>query len=373
MAGRPICVSLVLWSLAGVAAAADTCECADIADLRNREAESSAAIQAYRDALLRWAGSPPSISEPARKDLQDNQIQTEINKVTASGTNKAKGETDNFCNTTVQPTSPCMTIVVRHHERVHSEACLAPIPNNRIHRWSTLADYAIEEISAYQSEAAFVHGALSDLTLKCKLDIEMVSEIWGGMEATQSKAKGQVLATFTAPDHQPSTNYAGTGTLQYQTKDVGPPKKVGHPMLMKLAPVCYAASKGSGNVPFNVFQGSLWRSNVPPYEPRLDLSFEIHHTSETYMLKGQKGCPKKEEAKAFWSHWFLADKQITHATNYILIDNWTMAPRQGVYAEKVIKGTCGASVPLPANLQRYGAKSLAPCAETTTFTVKLKR
>jgi len=371
MAGRRTCLTIGSLLLAGAAAAADTCECADMADLRNREAESRAAIQAYRDALLRWAGSPPAIDEPTRENFQGTEIQPAINNVTTAGTNKAKGKTDNFCRTTVEPTSVCMTEVVMQHEHVHGKACDAPLPAGRSSRWSTLADYALEEISAYQAEAAYVHGALSNLTAKCQLQIEMTSDIWGGLETTHANAKGQVLATFTAPDHQPTTPYQGTGTLQYQTKDVGPPKKTGDKMLMKLAPVCYAASEGNGNTPFNVIDGYLWRSNVPPYEPRLNLVFEIHPTNETRKLKGQRGCPKSSEQRAFWSEWFLKAKYNPSGPDQVLIDDWTFPATPDIYAEKKIKSSCGVPVKLPGMLAPYGP--LAPCDETTKFTVRLKR
>jgi hypothetical protein len=151
---------------------------------------------------------------------------------------------------------------------------------------------------------------------------------------------------------------------------VGPPKKVGHATLMKLVPVCYAASVGNGQTPFNVIDGYLWRSNTPPYEPRLDLLFEIHPTNETRFLKGERGCPKSKTPQPFWSDWFVRDKTTPTGTNHVLIDAWTFEPRSGVYAEKAIRGTCGMPAALPGPLAAYG--SLAPCAETTTFTVRLK-
>jgi hypothetical protein len=359
-------------ALVGIAHGADTCECADIADLRNREAEERAAIQAYRDAIVRWAASAPVANETSRQEFQDNTIQVAINAVTTSGTNKARGETDGACQTTIEETSACMKEVAAQHENPHAAACHAHRQAHplSLSRWSTLAEYALEEISAYQAEAAYVHGALVDLTRKCRLDIEMVSEIHGGMETTRSEADGKVLATFTAPDHQPTTPYKGTGQLRYETRDVGPPKKVGDKMLMKLMPVCYGASEGSGTTPFDVIDGYLWRSNTPPYDPRLDLVFEIHPTAETHHLKGERGCPKSKTPKAFWSDWFVRDKTTPTAPNHVLIDGWTFEPRPGVYAEKVLTGTCGKPVALPGKFAAYGP--LAPCAEKTTFTVRLK-
>ena len=372
MGRRRISLFMSLLAMASAAHAADTCECADIADLRNREAEERAAIQAYRDAIGRWGGAAPEANEPARKAFQDNDVQSAIDSATTQGTNKARGVTDPTCRTTIEESSACMREVAAQHELPHSAACndhrnAHPLS---LSRWSTLADYAREEITAYEAEAAYVHGALVSLTTKCQLDIELTSDIWGGMETTHSKATARVLATFTAPDHQPTTPYKGSGTLQYQTKDVGPPKKVGDKMLMKLAPVCYAASAGSGTTPFNVIDGYLWRSNQAPYEPRLDLVFEIHPTSETRKLKGERGCPKGSEARAFWSDWLVRAKTTPTAANHVLVDDWTFQPRSDVYAEKVIKSSCGVPAKLPGPFAQYGP--LKPCDETSTFTVRLK-
>jgi hypothetical protein len=360
-------------AFAGSAFAADTCECPDIADLRNREAESRAAIQAYRDAIGRWSGNAPAINESVRKHFQDNDIQPAINTATTSGTNKAKGETDPSCRTTIEETTACMREVTAQHENRHGSACHAHNQNHPLSlaRWSTLEDYAREEISAYEAEASYVHGAIVNLQSKCQLQIEMKSEIRGGTEVAISNATGNVLATFSAPDHQPTTPYSGTGTLRYQTRDTGPPKKTGDRMLMKLAPVCYATAVGSGSTPFNVVDGYLWRSNVPPYEPRLDLVFEIHQTNENRILKGQRGCPKSTEPYPFWSELFITAKTATTAVNHILIDGWSFEPRGDAYAEKVITGTCGPMATLPGPLAAYGP--FARCAEQTTFTVRLKR
>ena len=368
-------IRLLIASVAfvGTALGADTCECPDIADLRNREAESRAAIQAYTAAIGRWAGRAPAIDEPTRKNFQDNDVQPAINNVTSSGTNKAKGETDPSCRTTIEQTSACMREVAAQHENRHASACHAYNQDHPLSlaRWSTLEDYAREEISAYEAEAAYVHAALSSLQGKCQLQIEMKSEIRGGTEVAISRVNANVLATFTAPDHQPTTPYRGTGTLQYQTRDAGPPKKTGDRMLMKLAPVCYATAVGNGNTPFNVIDGYLWRSNVPPYEPRLDLVFDIHTTGENRILKGERGCPKSTEPYPFWSELFITAKTTTTAVNHILVDGWTFEPRGGVYAEKVITGTCGPTITLPGPFARFGA--MARCAESTTFTVRLKR
>jgi hypothetical protein len=350
-----------------------TCDCPDIADLRNREAEQSAAIQAYRDAIARWGGAPPAADEGARRQFQQTDVQSAINNATTQQTNKAEGVTDAACLTTIKESTACMKEAAAQHEHVHAGACHDHRNQHplSIDRWSTLADYAREEIAAYEAEAAYVHGALVDLQARCRLRIEMKSEIWGGMEATRSNASARVLAAISTPDHQPSVSYRGAGTLEYKTQDAGPPKKVGDPMLMKLVPVCYAASQGSGTVPFNVVDGNLWRSTTPPYEPLLDLTFEIHPTDETHMLKGERGCPKQKTKKPFWSEWFTTAKTATTAANHILIDDWTFAPRPGVFADKIIKSACGQPAALPGQFAQFGP--LAPCAETTTLTVRLAK
>jgi hypothetical protein len=359
--------------MGGTTFAGDTCECADIADLRNREAEQRAAIDAYRAAVGRWGGAAPEANETSRRHFQDTDIQTAIDRVTTQGTNKARGVTDPNCRTSLEETSRCMREVAAQHEHPHAAACSAHRDAHPLSmsRWPTLAEYALEEIAAYEAEAAYAHAALVDLTAKCQLQIEMKSQIAGGMETTMSNANARVLATFTAPDHQPTTPYQGSGTLQYRTRDTGPPKKVGDRMLMKLVSVCYAASEGSGDTPFNVIDGHLWRSNTAPYEPRMSLVFEIHDTGETRKLKGERGCLKSSEPRAFWSQWFLVSKTTTTAANHVLIDDWTFEPRPGVFAEKEIRGTCGTPARLPGPLAAYGP--LPPCDETTTFTVRLKR
>ena len=353
--------------------AAETCECPDIADLRNRESESRAAINAYRSAVVGWAGSAPSANESSRQAFQTNQIQVAINQATTSGTNKSEGHTDELCQSSVKPSTTCMLEVASQHEHVHAEACYASRERSVIGftRWSTLADYALEEIAAYEAEAAYVHAVLVNLQSKCQLDVEMTSEIRGGTEVAMSKATAKVSASFAAPDHQYSTGYQGTGALEYKTRDVGPPKKVGDAMLMKLTPVCYATSVGHGKTPFNVLNGYLWRSNTPPYDPRLDLSFEIFPTNESYILKGERGCPTSKTQQPFWSDKFLMAKTVTTAANHVLVDGWIFNPRPGIFAEKIITGTCGSPVALPGQLAAYGPMTL--CAEQTTFTVRLKK
>ncbi len=164
-------------------------------------------------------------------------------------------------------------------------------------RHATLADYAREEIAAYEAEAAYVHAALVNLQANCQLQIDFESRIRGTTEATDSTAKSELDASISAPDHQPSVSYRGQGQLKYETKDVGPPKVVGDRMLKKLAsPICYGASEGSGDTSLDVIDGELWRSNVPPYEPRLNLTLQRGRNRRDVQHQGAAPVPAEPEA-----------------------------------------------------------------------------
>ena len=370
-------IGLALVSLGHCAQSEETCECADMADLMNRETEARAAIKAYQDALTQWGGSSPAAEEAARRAFQQATVQPAINQVTKSGTNKATGETDAACRTTITAATSCMKEVAAQHEHVHASACRDQPSASRNPfggRHATLADYAREEIAAYQAEAAFVHGSLVNLQANCQLQIDFKSRIRGTTEATDSTAKSQLNASISAPDHQPSVSYRGQGQLKYETKDVGPPKVVGDRMLKKLAsPICYGVSEGSGDTSLDVIDGELWRSNVPPYDPRLNLTFSVGATDETFSIKGPRQCRQSQQPmkKAFWSDHFIQGKTATTARNHILIDGWAFNPGPGVYAEKVINSTCGATATLPGPFAAYGP--IGACNETTTIVVRLKK
>jgi hypothetical protein len=100
-----------------------------------------------------------------------------------------------------------------------------------------------------------------------------------------------------------------------------------------------------------VIDGELWRSNAPPYDPRLNLTFSVGATDETFTIKGPRQCRQQPVKRPFWSDRFILGKTATTAQNHILIDDWTFNPRPGVYAEKVINSTCGPAAPLPGHMK----------------------
>jgi hypothetical protein len=75
--------ALALVSLHHRAWSEDTCECADMADLMNREAEERAALKAYQDALTQWGSSPPAADESARQAFQQSTVQQAINQASS--------------------------------------------------------------------------------------------------------------------------------------------------------------------------------------------------------------------------------------------------------------------------------------------------
>jgi hypothetical protein len=147
------------------------------------------------------------------------------------------------------------------------------------------------------------------------------------------------------------TGLAGSHPLNYNTRDVGPPKLVGDRMLVKLAKACYAASQGSGNVSFEVRNAWLMRQRTPPYGPLLELPIYVGDTTETRYLKGPRGCPRESEQRSFWTDQFKLGKRIepAGAANVrdsapsasdlaVIIDSWTFSGDDD--AEKTIQTAC---------------------------------
>jgi hypothetical protein len=143
------------------------------------------------------------------------------------------------------------------------------VPDVIEERWQTLADCAREEIETYKAERVYIEAALSNLESSCRYTLEFNSTIAGSMEATRSDAKTRMELQVHFPRGVEPLGLSGSQPLNYTTKDVGPPKLVGHPMLVKLAKPCYAASVGSGRATFEVKQAWLYRERQPPYGPLL--------------------------------------------------------------------------------------------------------
>lgn len=156
---------------------------------------------------------------------------------------------------------------------------------------------------------------------------------------------------------------AGGSRLKYDTKDTGPPRRViGPALLAGLIKPCYVTAEGKGEVAFNVIDGWIMREKLPPYAPLIELTMSVGQTSETFKVKGPRGCARPLPSGSFWSHKFLIGKKTVGPPNQILIDGWTFGPGPGIFAEKTITSNCGG-----------GAGELPGfCVETTTLRLKPK-
>jgi hypothetical protein len=349
-------VVVLSWGLAAAASfclsvpvlAADVpCTCPDMLDLAGRNDQAKAAIAAYRERLAAWsaAGGAPAADDEARVAVQ-NEVEESMIVAKDPRANTAAARTNRLCRTTVDPTTSCLNALLQKHESVHAAACEAD-PS----RWGTLADYAREEIAAYEAERELIEAQLAKIERDCRFTLEFDSTIAGATETTRSDAKTTVDLTVHFPRGIASRGLTGSHPLRYDTRDVGPPKLVGDPMLKKLAPVCYAASKGSGNVSFEVHNAWLFRERTPPFLPKLDLPIFVGDTTETRYLKGQRGCPHESEPRSFWSEQFKLGKNVvptpaaeirdsapTASDLAILIDSWTFSSEDE--AEKTIQTEC---------------------------------
>ena len=372
----PVLVTVVasLLLAAAHAGAQTPCECPDMFDLINRQREAEAAIRAYEAKLAGWGDSAPRADEAGRDAFQKAEIQPFLNAVTSSKANKARGHTNIACQTDLNtaPTA-CLKEVIDNHESVHRNACrqyqvtrgdfLSIVQPDR---WRTLADYSREEIESYRAELTYVNASLTNLERDCRFKLEFRSTIRGGAAVAESKAESDIDVAIELPRGLAPRPLKGTSTLQYDTRDVGPPKVVGPPKLVQLAPVCYATFEGRGNTAFDVVDGWIMRETTPPHGPLVELSVRVGETRETHKLKGGRGCPRGDMPGSFWSDLFLLAKP-QPSPRTVVIDGWTFQPRSGVFAEKTIRSNCtapGTQMPTVAGMQ------LQLCAETTTLTLK---
>jgi hypothetical protein len=355
----PFVTSILCCALAFSATAEDApCTCPDMLDLASRNNQVKAAIQAYEQQLSAWsaAGAAPSADEAARFDFQADVIEPPMTAVKDHRANSASAKTFPDCTTTIDAPTACLRVLMEQHEQVHRDACRAhtaehpPVLEALGGRWQTLADYAREEIEGYKAERIYIEAALSNLERDCRYTLEFDSVISGATEATRSEAKTKVDLEVHFPRGYLSTGLAGSKPLNYNTRDVGPPKIVGDPMLSKLAIACYAASQGSGNVSFEVRHAWLMRERTPPYGPLLELPIYAGDTQETRRLKGPRGCPRDSEQRSFWTEQFKLGKRVEPALPAdirdsapvasglaVIIDDWTF---EGEDAQKTIETAC---------------------------------
>jgi hypothetical protein len=347
---------IAAWMMLGafpmpaVAAVAEDapCTCPDMMDMASRSDQAKVAIATYRQQLAAWtaAGGAPDAQDEGRTALQHDVIEPPMAAVKDPRANTASARTTSDCSTTVEAPTSCLRKLMEKHEAVHAAACQADAA-----RWHTLADYAREEIEAYEAERAYIEAALTKLEGDCRFTLEFDSTIAGATEATRSDAKTRVDLEVHFPRGYTSTGLTGSHPLNYNTRDVGPPKLVGDPMLVKLAKPCYAASKGSGNVSFEVRQAWLMRERAPPYGPKLELPIFVGDTTETRYLKGPRGCPHDSEPRSFWTEQFKLGKNIVPtgaadvrdsapaASDFaVVIDSWTFSSDDE--AEKTIQTAC---------------------------------
>jgi hypothetical protein len=252
-----------------------------------------------------------------------------------------------------------------------------------VERWQTLADYAREEIEAYTAERTYIEAALSNLEHDCRYTLEFDSTIAGATEATRSDAKTKVDLEVHFPRGYTPTGLTGSHPLHYNTRDVGPPKLVGDPMLKKLALACYAASDGSGDVSFQVRDAWLMRERTPPYGPLLELPILVGDTQETRRLKGPRGCPRDSEQRSFWTDQFKLGKRIepsrppevresvpTASDLAVIVDSWTFS---GDDAERTIETACAGFSGLEELSGFAGLPTGNVMCEKTVLRLKRKR
>src|SRR5688572_26570733 len=353
-----VCLLLCVLSLSATAAEDAPCTCPDMLDLASRNNQVKAAIQAYEQQLSSWssAGAAPSADEAARIAFQNDVIEPPISAVKDHRANSASAKTFPDCTTTFDAPTTCLRVLMEQHEQVHRDACRAhtadhsPVSEALGGRWQTLADYVREEIEGYKAERIYIEAALTNLERDCRYTLEFDSTISGALEATRSEAKTKVDLEVHFPRGYAASGLTGSKPLDYNTRDVGPPKIVGDPMLSKLAIACYAASQGSGNVSFEVRHAWLMRERSPPYGPLLELPIYVGDTQETRKLKGPRGCPRDSEQRSFWTEQFKLGKRVEPALPAdirdsapvasdlaVIIDDWTF---QGDDAQKTIETAC---------------------------------
>ena len=257
------------------------------------------------------------------------------------------------------------------HEAVHAAACkIWRVEHSFAGQWRNLAEYAREEIEGYQAELDFVNAQLGILEELCRFSLTFHSKINGSMEASISDATADVDLVYEFPKNGPPKPLSGKGKLSYVTREGPPPKLVGPAKLVQLASACYSASHGNGDVSFDVSDGWLLREQTPPFKPLLELTVTAGKTQEVRETKGPRPCKHTSVPASFWTRYFLIDKTHSSGPDDVLVNQWTFAPRSGVFAEKEFQGTCQPPGSGPVSVPGLGM-TFAPglCSEKTTLTL----
>lgn len=365
------------------------CTCPDMLDLANRNRQVKTAIQTYERSLA----DATAINEESRRHLQFEIVEPAMVAVKDPRANTASANTTQDCRTTIDAPTACLRVLMEQHEQGHRNACRThreghvSVTDVIQERWQTLADYAREEIESYKTERVYIEAALSNLERSCRYTLEFNSTIAGSTETTRSDAKTSLDLQVHFPRGVEPLGLSGSQPLNYTTKDVGPPKIVGHPMLAKLAKPCYAASQGSGKVTFEVRQAWLMRERQPPHGPMLVLPIYVGETQETRHLKGPRGCPHTREQMPFWSEQFKLGKTHGYPADApdsrsgspagndvaVLIEDWSFSSDSGDEAEKKIEQPCAGM----GGMQGLGGVAGMPLGgmtcEWTTLKMKRKR
>jgi hypothetical protein len=369
------------------------CTCPDMLDLTNRNRQVKTAMQAYERKLAQWqaSGGAPAASESSRFELQHEFVEPAMIAAKDPRANTASANTTLDCQTTIEAPTACLRVLMEQHEQGHRNACRShrqgrfSVTDVIQERWETLAEYAREEIEAYKDERIYIEAALSNLEQSCRYTLEFNSTIAGSTETTRSDAKTRLDLQVHFPRGVEPLGLSGSHPLDYVTKDVGPPKLVGHSMLMKLAKPCYVASQGSGKVTFEVRQAWLMRQREPPYGPLLALPIYVGDSQETRHLKGPRGCDHRSEQIPFWSEQFKlgktrglpADGPDSRSGSpsgddvAVLIEDWNFSSDTGDEAEKKIEQPCAGM----GGIQGLGSFAGMPLGGTTCewTTLKMKR
>jgi hypothetical protein len=173
---------------------AQTCQCIDVGDIKQRMKEAQTAIAAYNEQIMKMSEQMQRTQEPLaytperRKKLQGH-VQDALNGVTGGriaafptgGDNP--GSTDNLCNTTINghpSATACIREAVKRHEEHHRQECLKTRTAGKV--WDAvksgkdrferdgilLPQYAVEEIGGYTAEVMYLQSELTRLAKPCE-------------------------------------------------------------------------------------------------------------------------------------------------------------------------------------------------------------